>query len=274
MAIDFAVERDTMADAKPAGNRRSCVKRKLESRESIAVVLAFVNGQPPPLQSRPPAPPPPQGMGCFAKGCLTVLIVGFILFAGLIGGTWYIYVQTVNNLTSPAPADVQIEPPTESQFQAAENTMDRLRTAIADNKETTVEFTGADLNALFARDPDFEDLRGKVRIEIADSIMTINVSAPLRSIPLPRLKKRWFNGTARFSFTYDDGTFSFDIKSAEAGGHHVSDFILSSIDSFDESMNRDFLNELKSNDRDSEFWDHVKTMRLVGDKLVVTTKAD
>jgi hypothetical protein len=153
--------------------------------------------------------------------------------------------------------------------------MDRLRTASATKKKTTVEFTAADLNALFARDPDFEDLRGKVRIEIADSIMTINVSAPLRSIPLPRLKKRWFNGTARFSFTYDDGTFSFDIRSAEAGGHHISDLILSSISSsFDESMSRDFLNELNSNDRDSELWDNVKTMKLVGDKLVVTTKGD
>jgi len=213
-------------------------------------------------------------MGCFAKGCLTLLVLGFFLFAGLVACTWYIYVQAVNNLTSPASAEVQIEPPTESQFQAAETTMRRLRTAIADNKETTVEFTGADLNALFARDPDFEDLRGKVRIEIADSLMTINVSAPLRWIPLPRVKKRWFNGTARFGFAYDEGAFSFDIKSAEAGGYHVSDLILSSIDSFDESTSRDFLNELKGNDRDTEFWDHVKTMRLAGDKLVVTTKAD
>ena len=213
-------------------------------------------------------------MGCFAKGCLTVLIVGFILLAGLIGSAWYVYVQMVSNLTSPAPVSVQIEPPSESQFQNAQNSMERLRTARANNQETTVEFTAADLNALFARDPDFEDLRGKVRIEIADSIMTINVSAPLRSIPLPRLKRRWFNGTARFSFTYDDGTFSFDIRSAEAGGHHVSDLILSSISSsFDESMSRDFLKELNSNDHGSEFWDNVKTMRLVGDKLVVTTKA-
>ena len=214
-------------------------------------------------------------MGCFAKGCLTVLIVGFILLAALIGSAWYVYVKTVDKLTSPASVDVQIEPPSESQFQAAENSMQRLRTAIANNNETTVEFTGADLNALFARDPDFEDLRGRVRIEIADSIMTIAVSAPLRSIPLPRMKKRWFNGTARFSFTYDSGTFSFDLQSAEAGGHHVPDIFLSSLDSsFDESMNRDFLNELRSSDHDSEFWDHVKTMRLVGDKLVVTTKAE
>jgi len=215
-------------------------------------------------------------MGCFAAGCLTVLIAGFILLAGLIGGTWYLYVKTVNNLTSRAPADVQIEPPSESQFQAAENSMARLKEAIANNKETTVEFTAADLNALFARDLDFKKWRGRTRFEIADSTMTIALSAPLNSIPLPSVKKRWFNGTARFSFIYESGTFSFDIKSVEAGGHHVPDILLSSsfISAFDESMNRSFRDELTKNDQGSEFWNHVKAMSLEGDKLVVTTQSE
>lgn len=215
-------------------------------------------------------------MGCFAKGCLTILIVGFILIAGVIGGTWYLYVKTVDKLTSPAPADVQMEPPSESQFQTAEHSMARLRTAIANNEVTTVEFTASDLNALFARDLDFREWRGRTRIEIADSTMTTAVSASLNSIPLPKMKKRWFNGTARFSFTYESGTFSFDIKSAEAGGHHVPGIFLSSsaISSFDESMNRSFRDELRTNDRGSEFWNHVKTMSLEGDKLVVTTQRD
>jgi hypothetical protein len=215
-------------------------------------------------------------MGCFAKGCLTLLIVGFLFLACGLGGTWYLYVKTVDNLTSPAPADVQVQPPSESQFQTAENSMNRLRDAVATNKETTVEFTAADLNAMFERDAAFSDWRGRIRIEIADSTMTIALSAPLHSIPLPRVRKRWFNGTARFSFTYEAGTFSFDIKSAEAGGHHVPDLFLtdSSISSFNESMNQSFRNEVKGNNQGSEFWDHVKRMSLEGDKLVVTTQVE
>jgi hypothetical protein len=215
-------------------------------------------------------------MGCFAQGCLALLILGFIAIAGIIAGSWYLYVKTVDNLTSPASADVKIEPPSESQFQSAENSMRRLREAIASNKETTVEFTAADLNALFARDPDFEDWRGRTRIEIARSTMTVALSAPLNSIPLPRVKKRWFNGTARFGFTYEAGTFRFDIESAEAGGHQVPGILLSgsAISSFNESMNRSFRTELRTNDRGAEFWNHVKTMSLEGDKLVVTTQAE
>lgn len=215
-------------------------------------------------------------MGCFAKGCLTVLIIGFILIAGIIAGTWYLYVKTVDNLTSPAPADVHIEPPSESQFQIAENSMARLRKAIANNEETTVEFTAVDLNALLARDLDFKEWRGRTRIEITDSTVTIALSASLNSIPLPRIKKRWFNGTARFNFAYESGTFRFDIKSAKAGGHHVPGIFLSrsSMSSFNESMNRSFRDELRTNDRGSVFWNHVKIMSLEGDKLVVTTQAE
>jgi hypothetical protein len=215
-------------------------------------------------------------MGCFAKGCLTLLIVGFILIGCVIGGSWYLYVRMVDNLTSPVPADVQVEPPSESQFQAAETKLTGLRTAADKNEATTVEFTAADLNALVARDPAFSDWRGRVRIEIADSTMTVALSAPLSSIPLPRVKKRWFNGTAQFSFTYESGAFSFDIKSAEAGGHHLPDMFLSSssLASFNESMNENFRNGLKGNDRSSEFWDNVKKMSLAGDKLVVTTEPE
>lgn len=215
-------------------------------------------------------------MGCFAKGCLTLIILGFIFLVGMIGCTWFIYVRTVDRLTSPTPADVRIEALTEGQFQAAENSMKRLRTAIANNTETTVELTAADINALIARDSSFEDWRGRTRVNIADSVMTIDLSAPLNTIPLPRLKKRWFNGTASFSFTYENGMFDFDIRSAEAGGHRVPDIFLSSgaVSSFNESMNQSFREELSKNEQGSEFWNRIKVMSLRGDKLVVTTQAE
>jgi hypothetical protein len=269
-----------MAEAKAVGKPGVLSRSQRLNRRTRAVMLRFMNGQPPSLPPQPPpAPVPPpqvvqlprQGAGCFATGCLTLLIIGFIFLAGLVGGTWYLFVKTVDNLTSPAPADIQIEAPSESQFQTAESSLARLRKAIANNEATTVEFTAADLNALLARDSDFKDLRGRTRIEIADSTMTIALSAPLNSIPLPRVKKRWFNGTVRFSFTYESGEFSFDIKSAEAGGHTIPSVFLSSsaISSFNDSFNRSFWND---HDRGSEFWNHIKTLSLDGDKLVVTTQ--
>lgn len=213
-------------------------------------------------------------MGCFAKGCLTVLILGFLFLAVIVGGGWYIYNKTLANLTSFAPGDVRLETPTEAQVQAAERSRTRLNMAIARREETTVEFTGPEFNVLLSRDPDLSFLRNRTRIDIANSIMTVTLSAPLETLPWPGLKGRWFNGTMRLKLSYSDGTFHTEIKAAEANGHDLPDYFLSSFNSsFDDSFNRGFREELQKNDHGSEFWDRVKSISLEGDKLIITTRA-
>lgn len=208
---------------------------------------------------------PQEGLGCFAKGCITLIVAGLIFLAGIVGCSWYLYVKTINRLTATTPADVRVEPPSEEQYQAAKSSVTRLRDAIDNNTETTVEFTAGDLNALFARDPDFADWRGRVRIDIADSVMTLAVSAPMRYVRIPGAKKRWFNGTVRFGFTYESGEANLDLKSAEAAGRQVPDVFLSEYT---------FRPHAVLEDSNDEFWSHVKSMSVQGDKLVISTQAD
>jgi hypothetical protein len=214
-------------------------------------------------------------MGCFAKGCLTVLVLGFFLIAVVIGGGWYFYKKTFSNLTSTGPADVRLETPTPQQLRTAEDSRARLDEAISRNQESTVEFTGPELNLLLQRNSDLDFLRGRSRIEIADSTMTVALSTPLDALPWPGLKGRWFNGTLRFSMTYGFGIFQLDVKSAEANGHEFPTAFLSAFNSsFNESMNKTFRDELARKEQDNDFWNHVKSISLQGDKLVITTKAE
>lgn len=214
-------------------------------------------------------------MGCFAKGCLTILIVGFLCVAVVGVGGWLFYKKTLKNLTSTEAAEVRIEKPTPAEITAAEESQTRLDEAIARNQETTLEFTGPELNYLLQRNTDLDFLRGRSRIDIADSTMTVALSAPLDTIPWPGLKGRWFNGTVRFSMTYSSGEFQLEIISAEANGNHFPDAMLSSFNSsFNEGMNDEFRRKVRKNTRQSEFWNHVKSVSLQGDKLILTTKAD
>lgn len=214
-------------------------------------------------------------MGCFAKGCLTLLVVGFLGLALVGVGGWLFYKKTFENLTSTAPADVRIEPPTPEQIRTAEESHRRLEEAIARNQETTVEFTGPEINLLLQRNSDWDFLRGRTRIEIAESVVTVALSAPLDRLPWPGLKGRYFNGTLRFSMTYVSDQFQLEIISAEANGREFPSSLLSSFNSsFNESMNDEFRKELRKNNRESEFWNHVKGIVLQGDKLIITTKAD
>src|SRR5882724_189662 len=243
-----------------------------------------MNGQPPPPPPAAPVPPsqpapvyyppPRSGMGCFAKGCLTILIVGFLCIAMVGIGGWIFYKKTFNNLTSTAPVDVQVQKPTADQVKTAEQSAARMDEAISRNQETTLEFTGPELNYLLQRNTDWDFLRGRTRIDIADSTMTVAMSAPLDSLPWPGLKGRWFNGTVRFSMTYASGSFQLQIISAEANGNQFPNALLSSFNSsFNESANEEFRRELEKT-RGSEFWNHVKSVSLQGDKLIITTKPD
>jgi hypothetical protein len=150
-----------------------------------------------------------------------------------------------------------------------------LDEAIARNQETSVEFTGPELNYLIQSNSDWDFLRGRSRIDIADSTMTVALSAPLDRLPWPGFKGRWFNGTVRFSMTYASGEFQLEIISAEANGSRFPDALLSRFNSsFDDAMNDEFRKEVRKNTRQSDFWRHVKSISLQGDKLVITTKAD
>jgi hypothetical protein len=244
-----------------------------------------MNGQPPPPPPAAPVPPiqpapvyyppPRSGMGCFAKGCLTVLIVGFLCIAVVGVGGWIFYKKTFKNLTSTEPVDVQVQKPTADQVKTADDSAARLDEAIARNQETTLEFTGPELNYLLQRNSDLDFLRGRTRIDIADSTMTLAVSAPLDSLHWPGLRGRWFNGNVRFSLTYTSGEFQLEMISAEANGNQFPSSLLSSFNStFNESMNEAFRKEIRKTNRESEFWSHVKSVSLQGDKLIITTKPD
>jgi len=212
-------------------------------------------------------------MGCFAMGCLTVLVLGFLLVAGVGIGGWWFYKKTFNNLTSAGPSDVRIEAPSPEVVQKAESSKARLDQAIARNEETTIELTGPELAVLLSRDADLDFLRDRTRIDISNSIMTVTLSAPLDVLSWPGMKGRWFNGTVRFSMSYANGEFEIDIQSAEANDRELPDIMLSGFNNtFTEAMNEAF-QDARRRDRD-EFWNHVKSMKLEGDKLVLTTKPD
>ena len=210
-------------------------------------------------------------MGCFAKGCLVVLFLGFFMIAVVGVGGWWFYRTTFKSLTSSGPSDVRIEAPTPEVVQKADNKQTLLADAIVRNQETTVELTGPELQVLLARESDLDFLRDRTRIDISNSIMTVTLSAPLRALHWPGMKDRWFNGTVRFSMTYANGEFEIDLMSAEANGREFPDIFLSGFNiTFTEAMNEAFQDARGRHDH--EFWNHVKTMKLEGDKLVLTTK--
>lgn len=213
-----------------------------------------------------------QGVGCCGAGCLTLLVIGFLGLAGLIGGGWYLFTKAINTFTSSQPANVAIAMPSDAEFAAANEKLNQLRTALRSKQAATFTFTAAELNALITRHPDFAARKGKMRFAIADSIATVEMSVPLNTLELWRVKHRWFNGSANFGFIYADEGFRFDLNWLEANGHRLSGgFLRYWTDTFNHSFSRGFGDSIEK-EGISEVWRNVKTMTLDEDKLVIITR--
>jgi hypothetical protein len=205
-------------------------------------------------------------------GCTTMFVIAILGLIFLIACIFWGYTRLVDNFTSNEPVVVQTTAPSEPEYAAANQKLTAVHEAERNDQSITVAFTAADLNALIARHPDFSEMRGKFHVAIADSIMTLEMSVPLHEVDFPRIRDRYLNGTARFGLIYHDGSFNFSLRSVTANDHALSVDLLQRFgDRFNDGFSEGFAKSHRERDA-AEFWENVKTLAVVDDKLVVTTK--
>ena len=206
-------------------------------------------------------------------GCLTIFAVIAVAVALVFGGLWWMYAKSVDALTSDAPIAVTMEAPSDEQVAAATQKVEQLRTAALTQQVITMEFTAPELNALIARHPSFSEFRNKARIAIANSELTLDLSVPLRDIPLPRVRSRWFNGSVRLALAYDENDFALGIRSLSANGQDLDMSLFQTMaDEINTRFNEGFDQKQRENAQSNEFWENVRSMEVRDDKLIITTK--
>ncbi len=205
-------------------------------------------------------------------GCTTMFVLLLVGLAMIIGVSWWGFGQLVNQYSSREAISIQTET-SEADFATANEKVNTLQQAVRSRKSVTIQFSAAEINALIARHAEFRDLRGKFRVALADSNMTLDMSVPLRGIDLPTIRNRWLNGTARFGLIYHDGNFNLALHSLSANDRQ---FPLDALGSTFATLIDDQANEYigrsrRENQRTNEFWENLKTLAIIDDKLVLTT---
>src|SRR5438045_933448 len=154
----------------------------------------------PPIMQTPG--PAPSGMGCFAKGCLSLIIAGLVLVAVFVGGTFFVLNRALNAFTSTQSVQIQVRQATPTERQVAKAKLDTLRSAARKHQEATIEFNADEINALIANEPEFRGARGTMRVAIANYIASIELRARLYYRHWKRLKGRWFKENIEFGFNF------------------------------------------------------------------------
>jgi len=136
------------------------------------------------------APPRRKGLGCFARGCLTLLIFAIVLaiagFAGLYwglhrnsalfyGSFWLAKTRSIAEAATPLP-----------EFNASDQQIQLVQERWQDFEQKTragqaaeIELSADDINALIATS---DDLRGKVFASIEGNRLRLQASLPIGGV--------------------------------------------------------------------------------------------
>ena len=130
------------------------------------------------------APPPQKGMGCFAKGCLILLIFFILLGCAFIGGTYVAMRYLRAEYFPKAGVALPSATPTEEQQRAAMEKWREFESHARAHESARVELTAEELTALIASEP---LLRDKAHVSIDGDVANLKVSIPLNEV-------RWLRG--------------------------------------------------------------------------------
>src|SRR4029077_13191782 len=155
-------------------------------------------------------PSPKRGIGCFGKGCLSLIVLAILFVVVGVGGTYWglrhVYLSdkpapisetTARTETSAATlGDTSLATPSEKSDEVRKR-MDTMKKAARAHEQTEVELTVADINALIAAN---RKSRGTASVGINDTVLEAQFSIPLERFDLPfrnafGLGDRYLNAT-------------------------------------------------------------------------------
>ena len=171
-------------------------------------------------------PPPKQGMGCFAKGCLTVVVIVMLLImlSGFVG--WYFF-RNFPSFVSQEPVSVHSYQATDAQYQDVIERYKAFVQAVNAGQAATFSLSADDLNTLIARDPEFAKSRGKLYMDVKDGELVVETSFPIEDQNRPGKVQGYFNGRVFFTASYTGGQATMHVRKVESlDGKPMSDGLL------------------------------------------------
>jgi hypothetical protein len=181
-------------------------------------------------------PPPKRGMGCFGKGCLTLIVLAILFVVVGVGGTYWglrhVYLSDkpapIPETTAPAetstatPGETSAATPTEKSAEVRER-LDTMKKSARAHEATEVELTAADINALIAAN---RKSRGTASVGINDTVLQAQFSIPLERLDLPfrsafGLNDRYLNATVTILAPSGTNANSVQLNEVTLNGHSV-----------------------------------------------------
>jgi hypothetical protein len=163
------------------------------------------------------------------RGCLFWALATLLVLLVAVGGGGYLAYRyatqrVVQDYTAPASLDLPEPTLSPAELGGLDGRVAAFAHALRNkNPIEPLVLSGDELTALVARIPEFRRLGGRARFTIADGEIRSDLSLPLERMGYP---DRWFNGSAAFAVTLENGVLLVTLRSASVGGAPVPGWIL------------------------------------------------
>lgn len=181
-------------------------------------------------------PPPKRRIGCFAKSCLILIVVGLLLVVVMVGGSlWSVRHVYLSDKAAPipqpsapseagpvTPGATSVSTPIETSAAVRER-LDTMKQAARAHERTEVILTAADINALIAAN---KKSRGMASVGIDDNVAQVQFSIPLERLKIPLrdtfgLGDRYLNATVTIVAPPGTTASTVQLSEVKINGHDV-----------------------------------------------------
>ena len=186
-------------------------------------------------------PPPERGMGCFGKGCVSLIVLAVLFIVVGVGGTYWglrhVYLSDkpapIPETTAPSetgaatPGETSVATPSEKSAEVRER-MDTMKKAARAHEASDVELTAADINSLIAAN---RKSRGTASVGINDTALQAQFSIPLDKLDVPfrsafGLTDRYLNATVSIVAPPGTNANSVQLSEVTLNGHGIPSGLL------------------------------------------------
>ncbi len=230
----------------------------------------------------PTLPLPPgrrRGLGCFAKGCLTTVVVLMLFGVGVGTLGWFLYHSGQAYFTEQQ-VPTRVADSTDEQYQAVLAKVEPFSQAMNEGRAATLELTAADLNTLVAHSPALAILRGRLFVEIVNSQLVADLSFPFNDTAGPG--QYFINAHTTLDASFATGKFTFALRHAQPLQGEAKEGLLPSmlrdpwfLQNYSDKINNDFNAALRDQSRKDPLvaglLANLRTVVLKDDHLVATT---
>jgi hypothetical protein len=129
-------------------------------------------------------PPPQQGTGCCAKGCLILVVFFIVLGIAFVGGSYLAFRYLRREYFPTSHVQLSTSMATEQEQETVRARWDAFEKAARAHEPARIEMTADELNALIDSEP---RLHGRAHVSIKNNVAHLQVSIPLANV-------RWLRG--------------------------------------------------------------------------------